>query len=196
MKKLILVFVVLGMFISGCVQFGDPQIEALVRDQLDKDPVEFILPDDMIAIVNVTLEAAGVFSLGGLEYALNMTTLRVSGNDLVGIAPLVTPTKLRFVYLSENEIPSFSPLSNDVSMQEFWGDNNNVTDISFVTGWLHPWYINVSWNPIVDISPFLVPGWTGSVQLDVRGCPLNTNSCTVVIPELISRGHTVSDTCP
>lgn len=189
--KRIIVMMIFAVFMSGCVQFADPQIEALVRDQLDISAPQPIMPEDMLAIVDVTLEDVGVFSLGGLEYALNMTTIRMSGNNLLYVSPLAQSTKINFAYFSDNQIYAFDALSNDVSMKEFWGDGNNVTDVSFVIHWIHPWYIGLDSNPITDLRPLLIPDWEPGVQFNFENCPLDFYSRTYVIYELMQRGHTV-----
>jgi len=192
MKKIFWVLVVLAVFMTGCVQFDDPQIEALVREQLDMPLPELIMPQDMLAIVDVTLEDAGVFSLGGLEHALNITTIRMSGNNLIYMNPLSQSIGIRFAYFSDNQIYTFQALSNDTHMQEFWGDGNSVTDVSFVIHWLHPWYIGLNDNPISDLRPLLIPDWEPGVQFNFENCPLDLYSRTYVIYELQQRGHIVT----
>jgi len=197
--KRIIVIMIFAVFMSGCiVGFDDPILEAEIRDQLGKGPDDIVFGNEMLAITEIDLVGAGLYDLFPLHYATNMSVLRVSDNSIASLqifTYMLDRTNIKEVYVDNNLIAYFDPLALCPNIDKFWGHNNRMENIDFVTGWTAPSGMKLNGNPLRDISPLLDTNWPPPVLIDVRNCPLNVNSCTVVIPILMSRGYVVAHSC-
>jgi Leucine-rich repeat (LRR) protein len=76
-------------------------------------------------------------------------------------------------------------------------EDNQISDIPPLAGLTGLGYLYLSYNQVSDIYPLVEnPGLNSGDQVTLRNNPLSSTSCTVYIPELISRGVFVDYSCP
>ncbi|MCL0101336.1 leucine-rich repeat domain-containing protein [Peptococcaceae bacterium] len=80
------------------VTFLDANLEAAVRDALGK-PTGDITKKDMAKLTNLEAYRRGITNLSGLEYAVNLTSLDLSENQITDITPLAGLTNLTWLEL-------------------------------------------------------------------------------------------------
>ena len=189
---------------SDPVYFSDPHLKAVVEEVLwISDPT----PEDMLGLLKLPAEDRGITNLTGLEYAANLERLwirwnRISdlsplagltslrfldghGNDVISdVSPLAGLTKLETLILRYNRITDVSALSGLTNLDHLHLEWNSITDISGLSGLTNLGEANLQYNHFTDISP--LAGLTNLTFLDIRGNPLNTNACTVYIPQIIA----------
>lgn len=70
-----------------------------------------------------------------LKYMINLTDLRLGGNNLTDLTPVAGLTDLRYIDLRENpDLTDMSPVSGLTNLEEITYYNTGVTDYSFMAG--------------------------------------------------------------
>lgn len=138
-----------AFLLSGCFCLGDgvlipdPALRLAVRLELMK-PLGCITETDVLDVTELQLSGAGVESLEGLQYFLNLSTLNLSNNNIRSIAPLegLWPPdpeaadggcaddepcpRLRILDISNNDITDLEPLTGLLSLQLLDVSFNNI----------------------------------------------------------------------
>ncbi len=149
------------------VNIPDPNLRNAIEQVLGKARGATITVADMQTLAAFYATSENIRNLTGLEYAANLTELRLVGNNITDISPLARLTKLR----------------------QLWLDDNSISDISALTGLTNLSELRLLNNAISDISPLLRNTGLGSSDwIDLRGNLLNNVSINTHIPALQSRG--------
>ena len=134
----------------GCevVTFPDPNLEAAIREAIDK-PTGDICQSDLDGLTVLDASDAvhssrDITDITGLEHCTSLTELELSWNLISDISPLSTLTGLTYLDLGWNQISDISPLSTLTSLTE----------------------LDLGWNQISDISPLST--LTSLTELDLR----------------------------
>jgi len=162
-KSLTMMFIMLSLLLSGCgsddpvsvdpteddpdeievVEFPDALLEAQIRLALDIDDEEEITPELMLTLEELNLDASDDFSgelsdisnLTGLEYAENLTFLRLSYTSVTDLSPISDLENIEYLRFNNTAITDISPISGYTSLTYF--NANTVTgleDISPLAG--------------------------------------------------------------
>ena len=91
------------------VHFPDPNLEAAVREALNK-PTGDITTEDMATLTSLDAKGRGIVDLSGLEYAVNLHKLILVDNQISDISPLAGLIKLEYLDLAANQIGDIFPL--------------------------------------------------------------------------------------
>ncbi len=87
-------------------------------------------------------------SLEGVQHCLHATLINVSDNELIDISELWELSKLRELYLANNNIGYIDALSNLIEHRTLDISNNNVADISPHFNLENLEYVNLIGNPV------------------------------------------------
>jgi hypothetical protein len=101
------------------VAIADPQLEQLLRSELGV-PSGDITDLDLVRLTALDASDQGIADLQGLEHAVNLGTLDLSGNDLTTDGNLIvfsTLTSLVSLDLSDNPLGSLDPLVGITSLE-------------------------------------------------------------------------------
>ncbi|GAJ24514.1 unnamed protein product, partial [marine sediment metagenome] len=86
---LVIVFVTMTFGLCACgpatVTFSDPDLEAAIREAIDK-PENPILASDVEALTSLFLEGRDITDLTGLDKCSNLTKLVLTGNQISDIS--------------------------------------------------------------------------------------------------------------
>ena len=153
-----------GHTIAQSVAFNDANLKASVEETLlIIDPT----PTDMLTLISLNADFKGIENLTGLEYATNLQSLSLRGNDIEDITPLSGLIYLYHLDLSRNHISDISALSNLTNLTYLNIHWNQITDISAVSGLTALETLIVRFNhDLTDISP--VSNLTGLKKLDIQ----------------------------
>jgi len=130
----------MGSIYADCavVFFGDPNLAAAVETELAKVGIyPPITETDMLALTSLDAGGRGLAepnALVGLEYALNLKSLNLSGNYIFDLTPLAGLNKLRRLNLAENDIKNLYPLSGLTGLTFLDLQGNRITNISPLIG--------------------------------------------------------------
>lgn len=136
------------------VRFNDPKLEAIIRKHVDK-PTGDITALDMKSIRELNIIDSDIYSLKGLEYATNLTSLAAWGNNIISVEPLRRLRGLTMLELSNNNITDISPLSSLTNLNYLLLNYNKISDISVVSNLANLKSLEVNNNYITDISPIV-----------------------------------------
>lgn len=143
--------------------------------------IENNIPDGLFYTVAIDSE---IQDLTGLEYAVNLTDIRLPSNKISDLSPLAGMEKLNTLWLGGNNIQDITPLSGlthledlslfgnrieDVSplskltrLTDLALNRNNVSDISALSGMTNMTTLGLAENKIKDISAL-----SGMVKLEL-----------------------------
>ena len=85
---------------------------------------------DLMWLTNLDAPGAGITDLTGLEYATNLTRLRLVSNQISDLSPLSDLTNLQHLVLINNQIQDVSPLANLTNLRELGISRNYISDFS------------------------------------------------------------------
>ena len=89
--------------------------------------------------------------LTGLEYAKNLTTLDLRGNQISNISVLSELNNLSYLCLSVNQIDDISPLTGVMNLTVLYLESNRISDISPIGGLTNLQELYLSSNQISDL---------------------------------------------
>lgn len=130
----------------------DANLEAALRLALSK-PTGAITITDLQSLVSFTAIDQGISDLTGLEHAVNLKTLNLSGNIIGSIAPLSTMTAMLNLTLNSNQVSDVSPLNGMALIKELFLTDNQIIDAGPLSALTSMTRINLTKNNIIDISP-------------------------------------------
>ncbi|MFC2095541.1 leucine-rich repeat domain-containing protein [Candidatus Bipolaricaulota bacterium] len=151
--------------LADVVTFPDPEFEAAIRSTIEK-PTGEILDSDLIGLSSLLAIQRGIVNLEGIQYCVDLETLKLYKNKIVDISPLTGLIKLSELWLYDNDIVDISPLSGLANLTTLWLTHNQIRDISPLTGLIKLSELWLSSNyQIRDISP--LSGLTKLTLLDL-----------------------------
>jgi hypothetical protein len=133
------------------IAIQDPQIDAAARVELGI-PSGPITDADMLYVNDITV-GSGVSSLEGLQYATNLSNLRIGPGTVSDLSPIANSTNLRWLIAQGNSIESVAPLSNMTGLIGVYLSSNRITDLWPISGLGSLEILNLNDNQVDDISP-------------------------------------------
>ena len=153
----------------------DRNLRAAVREALKIPEDTPLTQSDMERLTALSAEERQIRSLGGLEYAKNLTEVFLEGNpisDLLPLAslvqlrrlnmavcrisdihPLAHLTRLESLYLHANRIEDITPLTNLTRLTDLWLANNFIADAHPLEKLMQLKELRIQNNVISDYSP-------------------------------------------
>jgi len=155
---IIVLFIVINAAYAQELQWmPDTMLQKVVRQQLGIDADSPLRKADMLRLASLnTLElqiTEKISDLTGLEYAINLESLTVVGNQVQDIRPLANLTKLTFLDLGGNAISDVSPLVGLVHLEVLRLWTNRIVDVSPLVGLVKLKELWLNSNQIEDFSP-------------------------------------------
>ena len=116
------------------IEMSDPTLERVIRQKLEL-PAKIPLTDvEMQRLRDLVVLESDIANLHGLEYAVNLHFLHLSGSQIVDLTPLANLVSLEVLKLYDNEISDIAPLANLTNLQELNLSGNPITDYSPIRG--------------------------------------------------------------
>ena len=139
--------------IEDPVHIPDPNLRSAIHNALGlESPI--ITQADMLRLEALPAERHDITDLTGMEYALNLNSLGLQGNNITDLAPLATLTTLEYLFLSGNHsITDISPLSSLMGLKRLHLDFNRISDIRPLTGLTALTHLGLAYNSISDVNP-------------------------------------------
>ena len=122
--------------LDGIVNIPDPVLRAAISKTLIKPIEEPITVSDMESLESIRVtssyEQPGTLQdLTGLEYAINLIHLDISGNNVSDLTPIANLTKLAKLYFDNNKVVDITPLAKLKNLVKIYmNDNKGITDYS------------------------------------------------------------------
>lgn len=131
----------------------DPALENGLKLILNKPLDVPLTPSDLEQLKVVDLSNAGIQNLSGLEYANNLTHLRLYGNEIDDLTPLEHLSQLREIDVRNNYITSIDALADLKELGRLYISNNSISSIEAVRGFTRLHTLHASGNQIISLSP-------------------------------------------
>ena len=112
------------------VVFADENLEAAIRDALDKPAGEAITPAELAGLTALAATMQGITDLSGIEYCTNLTYLSLRMNQISDLSPLASLTNLMEFNLCDNQVSDISPLASLTNLTVLSLRGNQISDIS------------------------------------------------------------------
>ncbi len=137
-----------------------------------------ITQEDMATLTDLDLRGMDIADLTGLEYALNLRRLLLSGNRVTSLDAIEGLQFLSALDLSANGLSDISSLSRLHALERLWLNDNEIADI---------WPLAVN----MELGAGEVRSHGSSDYVDLRGNPLNRGATQQHVPSLRERGAAV-----
>ena len=111
----------------------DANLRTAVRTSLGLADNEDLTQAKMLDLTELKAASRGISNLTGLEYATNVTIVRLAGNQISNISPLSGLTSVTKLRLQGNEITNIASLSGLTDLTELFLNNNQITDVTPLT---------------------------------------------------------------
>ena len=135
------------------VEMPDSNLRRAVREALNLPAGAPITQADMLKLTELDARDSRIQNLTGLEYATNLISLRLNGNQIEGISPLANLTHLKVLRLDHNNIVDISALANLTQLIELHLDSNRIGNINPLVNLTYLKFVRLDGNDIADISP-------------------------------------------
>jgi hypothetical protein len=134
---------------DAVVDFADTNLQRGVERALGlQGPTQ----SQMLALTRLEVDNKGIADLTGLEYALNLTSLKLVGNRISNLRPLAGLTKLTTLDLKENQVEDITDLRGLVNLTELILWRNEISDISPLSNLTALTDLQLNNNQIADTS--------------------------------------------
>ena len=163
------------------VVMPDVNLQSVVRSALNLDANQPITRTDMITLERlVAPRHHNIIDLTGLEHAVHLKYLVLSGNDIYDLTPLQNLVKLEHLALGENRIADISPLKGLTQLEQLHLTSNRVIDVSPLAHLSMLRKLHLSNNLIADVSP--LANLKDLIELEIRTNPALDYSTLSAIP--------------
>ena len=168
------------------VLIPDANLRAVIADSLGKKRDAPITRVEMATLDELEAQEANIEDLTGLQFAVNLESLWLTGNGFSDISPLCDLTNLKNLVLFGNAISDLSPLSGLINLTQLNLNDNRVSDLSplaVLKKLKHLWLLN---NRVADMST--LSGLTDLAALEIGGTGLTDLSVIAGLTNLTELG--------
>ena len=116
--------------LPDAVYIPDINLAVALRTQLNLDPNDPILPENMEGLTTFTATGQNIVDLTGLETATGLTNLTLSNNAIVDLEPLEDLTSLTVLNLNNNQIVDVSSLEELTNLETLDLRDNQIIDVA------------------------------------------------------------------
>ena len=144
------------------IDIPDANLRAKIETTLGKAEGNPITPSDMAKLTHLTARNADIRDLTGLEYATNLKSLSLGGeqvgnrfvnsSSVSDLSPLVGLIHLEELDLWSNSVSDLSPLAGLINLKHLGFVGNNISDLSVLVGLTNLESLFLDDNPISDLS--------------------------------------------
>ena len=136
------------------VEIPDPNLEKALREALELPNGTPITQQQMLQFTRLEAREKEIENLTGLEYATNLTDLRLARNEISDLAPLAQLNHLLLLSLWGNPISDLSPIAGLTQLKRLDLGGCQVSDITPLANLTELTYLTLHSNlRIIDITP-------------------------------------------
>ncbi|MEA2096057.1 MAG: leucine-rich repeat domain-containing protein [Candidatus Cloacimonadota bacterium] len=181
---LIIIISILGLNLFAQL-IPDDNFKARINQNLGQPPEYEPTIEDLNGITGMLWAAlAGISSIEGAQYLINVTSLYLHDNQIDDISPVSGLTNLTSLLLFYNQIDDISAVSGLINLTSLYLDENQINDICAITGLTNLTSLYLDENQISDISA--VSGLTNLTSLHLGNNQISDISAVSGLTNLIS----------
>lgn len=176
-------------FADSIVIFADNNLDAVVREHLDKDPDSTLWYSEVLSLDTLNGSGRNIGSIDDLHYAANITRLEMANNQISSVTVMPRLNALDTLNLSNNQIVNLDSLSELTGLSYLYLDRNLIYDIEPLADMTGLAYLDLDSNSITSIAPLYDNSGLGSGDyVSLRGNPFTDST---YIDSLEENGVTV-----
>ena len=207
---------------GGQVHIPDSNLRAAVAEVLGKSANTPITAEDMKRLTGLSkIEGQGIRDLTGLQFATNLSFIRIEKSEVSDLSPIAGLTQLKIIDIDFTDPPSIihdakqlsrlvnltflalhgvedlTPLAGLPKLEELFVSHSNIRDLSPLAGLVHLELIHMSGRSVSDLSP--LAGLTKLRHLYLPGgdiSDLTPLAGLTNLEELSLHGNKISDISP
>ena len=206
---------------GGQVHIPDPNLRAAIAEALDKSPNAPITAEDMKRLTLLDVRNKGIRDLTGLQFATNLSSIRIEGSKVSDLSPIAGLTQLKKIDIDFTDPPSIihdakqlsrlvnltflalhgvedlTPLAGLPKLEQLFVSHSNIRDLSPLASLVNLELIHMSGALISDLSP--LAGLTNLRHLylpDGDISDLTPLAGLTQLEELYLRHNSISDISP
>ena len=156
------------------VHIPDPNLRDAIAEALGKGPRDTITVEDMATLRELSANRMDIGDLTGLEFATNLTVLRIGYNPFSDLSPVARLTKMREIYFRETEVADLSPLASLHNLEVINASQTRISSLAPLAGLTKLRKLDTVHSDITDLSP--LAGLTNLTRLrlyDVKATDLS-----------------------
>ena len=138
---------------GASVYIPDVKLRAVIEEALGKAQGAPITVKEIEGLERLVARDKGIQDLIGLQSAINLSRLSLSGNQISDLSPIVGLTGLHALWLSDNPVSDLSPLKHLTNLALLVIDNTHVSNLSPLAGLINLEELGVSTPLISDLLP-------------------------------------------
>ncbi len=169
---------------DSAIWMPDANLRNAVRAALHLNVNEPLTQQQLLNLTVLNAPRLGITDLTGLEYATNLRSLAVGGNQISDLTPLANLTGLRALYIGGNAISNINPLAHLTNLRRLGMLRNQITDIRVLADLVNLTYLRLEGNPITDTSPLESLPSLSDVDIEIPSLIPDANLRTAVRAEL------------
>ena len=156
-----------------------------------------VTDEDLAGLRELRAPSANVADLAGLELAVNLVKLDLSGNEIGDLSALAGLEALETLDLAGNRLADVSPLAGLASLAELDLSGNEIEDVSALSGLAGLRELDLAGNRIGDVSPLAGLSALRTLHLDGNAvADISPLASLERLSFLVLRGNAVSDISP
>ena len=140
------------------IPISDSNLGAILREQLNLSPGTPITDQDMATLTSLDLTDTRrpITNLKGLEYAINIESLKINGQTGISdYSSLTSLSALTTLEMTNNDLTDIAFLSSLTNLQLLELSGNAIQDISVLSGLIDLTTLDLQNNQITDVNPLL-----------------------------------------
>ena len=149
---------------GASVHIPDTNLRAAIAEELGKSPNAPITVEEMKRLTELDAPNKGIQDLTGLQFATNVTFLRLEGNEISDLSPIAGLINVRDLRLNNNLISDISPVRGLTNLIRLGLRLTLVSDISPARGLTNLTIFSFRGTQVSDLSP--LAGLINLEQLD------------------------------
>ena len=182
---------------SAAVAVPDARLREHIAGNLGLASGALITEEDLAGLRELRAPSANVADLAGLELAVNLVTLDLSGNEIADVSALSGLQALRGLDLAGNALADAGPLAGLASLAELDLSGNGLADVSALSGLAGLTELDLAGNELRDVSPLAGLAALRTLHLDGNAvADVSALASLDRLSFLVLRGNAVSDISP
>ena len=135
------------------IHIPDPGLRSEIQRRLNLPDGQPLTREAIHQLTYLDADDLGITNLSGLEYAINLEGLELSGNALTDISPIAFLSQLRRLILVGNNIEDVTPLANLRRLRELNLRGNPLSNLRPLANLTKLEYLDLGWCRIEDVRP-------------------------------------------
>lgn len=137
---------------SPVASIPDENLLAAVREALGISEGQNVTIGELQTLTQLSATQRGIASLAGLESAVALEEIDISGNAITDISPLRDLPNLRILKASQNQITDLTAMGTLVTLTHLSLNSNGISSVSALSGLNQLLYLSLTNNQIADLS--------------------------------------------